>query len=280
MTWSSGRVVPSAACEGVVAARENVVAALFAAGAQAVHDDGPAVVTHFPGDADLGRIRTAIAAADAGATLATSEAADVDWSRAWREGLTAHEAGGFVVTPPWLATEGEDPGRIIIDPGMAFGTGDHPTTRGVLRLMRWVIKPGDAVADLGAGSAVLAIAAARLGAARVAAIELDAGAIGNAEENVARNGAPGVVRVIQGDALVLLPLVAPVHVILANILSGLLTQLLPAMRAALAPGGKAILSGMLHDERDAMLAVFDGAGWRVDAEDTEDAWWSATISPR
>ena len=71
---------------------------------------------------------------------------------------------------------------------MAFGTGEHATTRGVMRLMQDVIRAGDIVADLGAGSAVLAIAAAKLGAARVAAIELDPDAIGNAEENVARNG--------------------------------------------------------------------------------------------
>jgi ribosomal protein L11 methylase PrmA len=79
----------------------------------------------------------------------------------------------------------------VIDPGMAFGTGDHPTTRGVVRLMQGAVRPGDLVADLGAGSAVLSIAAIKLGAARAAAIEFDPDAIGNAEENVARNGAPG-----------------------------------------------------------------------------------------
>ena len=273
MNWTAVRVVPSGA-------REGVVAALFAAGAQAVHDDGAAVVTHFPPEADLVEMRAAVSRADARATVDARATPDVDWSQAWKDGLVAHEAGGFTIAPPWLAAGLDPAATIVIDPGMAFGTGDHATTRGVLRLMRDVIGPGDTVADLGAGSAVLSIAAARLGAARVAAIELDAGAIGNAEENVARNGAADSVRVIQGDAALLLPLVAPVRVILANILSGVLTTLLPAMEGALLPGGRAILGGMLQDEREDMLATLVAAGWQVDAEDREDVWWSATVSRR
>ena len=94
------------------------------------------------------------------------------------------------------------------------------------------------VADLGAGSAVLAIAAAKLGARPVTAVELDPDAIGNATENVERNGVSGVVHVIEGDALLLLPLLAPVDVILANIVSSVHLELLPAMSGALSPGGR------------------------------------------
>jgi ribosomal protein L11 methyltransferase len=162
---------------------------------------------------------------------------------------------------------------------MAFGTGEHATTRGVIRLLERVVQPGDRVADLGTGSAVLAIAAAKLGANRVAAIELDHDAIGNAEENVARNDVADRVTVIEGDAATLLPLVAPVNVITANIISSVLLELLPVMARALAMDGHAILSGILSVEREAMLAAVQ-ANWRVDAEDEEDNWWSATISRR
>ena len=273
MSWTAVRVTPGGG-------RERVVAALFAAGAQAVHDDGATVVTHFPPDADLGAIRAALHEADAGATIAHEPTPDVDWSQAWKERLVAHEAGGFTVTPPWLA-DGRDPATtIVIDPGMAFGTGDHATTRGVLRLMRPVLRRGDTVADLGAGSAVLSIAAARLGASRVAAIELDGDAIANAEANVRRNGVAPTVQVIQGDATVLLPLVAPVRLILANIISSVLLRLLPAMQQALAADGHAIMSGMLFEERETMVAALDAGGWRVDAEDREDVWWTATVSRR
>jgi ribosomal protein L11 methyltransferase len=168
---------------------------------------------------------------------------------------------------------------IVIDPGMAFGTGDHSTTRGVIRLLQKIVRPGDVVADLGAGSAVLGIAAAKLGAARVAAIELDPDAIGNALENVARNGVEDRVTVIEGDAGLLLPLVAPVHLITANIISSVLLDLLPAMRAALSRDGHAILSGILSTEREMILSAMSNE-WRLVDEDSEDIWWSATIAPR
>jgi len=160
---------------------------------------------------------------------------------------------------------------------MAFGTGDHPTTRGVLRLMQSVIHAGDVVADLGAGSAVLAIAAAKLGATRVAAVEMDADAISNAEENVARNGVADRVKVIEGDAALFLPLLAPVRVVLANIISSVLLELLPAIGRSLTPDGVAILSGILDEEREKMLTRFAAGGWRVIQEDAEGPWWSVAI---
>jgi ribosomal protein L11 methyltransferase len=125
---------------------------------------------------------------------------------------------------------------------------------------------------------VLAIAAAKLGAAHVAAIEIDHDAIANAQENVARNGVSGRVTVIEGDASVLLPLVAPVRVVLANILSSVLLELLPVIRDALTADGEAILSGILLDEREAMLAALDRDGWRIIAEDVEGAWWTTRIA--
>jgi ribosomal protein L11 methyltransferase len=137
------------------------------------------------------------------------------------------------------------------------------------------VQPGDTVADLGAGSAVLAIAAARLGARRVAAIEMDPDAIGNAELNVVRNDVADRVTVLEGDAAVLLPLVAPVRVILANIISSVITALLPTIGAALEDGGALILSGVLVTERAALLDVLERAGWAVEADDVEGEWWSA-----
>jgi ribosomal protein L11 methyltransferase len=203
----------------------------------------------------------------------------VNWAEEWKKGIHAHVVGSLVVAPPWLA-EDYDPARsVIIDPEMAFGTGEHPTTRGVLRLLAAVLRVGDRVADLGAGSAVLAIAAAKLGAGRVAAIELDHDAIGNAEANVARNGVQDRVSVIEGDATNLLPLLAPVDVVLANIISSVLLPLLPVIRSAVSVHGHAILSGLLVSERDAMLAALTRGGWRMTGEDTEESWWTVAITP-
>jgi ribosomal protein L11 methyltransferase len=259
------------------ARRAALLQAFFDAGAQGVHEDGDRLVTHFPPDADLSAVTGCLRAADPAVVIEMAAVPSVDWSEAWKHSVDAHRVGALVVAPPWLA-ERFDPDRtIVIDPGMAFGTGEHGTTRGVMRLMGAVLRPGDVVADLGAGSAVLSIAAARLGASRVLAIELDGEAIPNAEENVARNAVEDVVRVVEGDAAVLLPLVAPVRVVVANIISSVLEQLLPAVAAALAPDGAAILSGILGEERPHMLAVLAAGGWVITAEDEEDIWWSVAI---
>ena len=160
---------------------------------------------------------------------------------------------------------------------MAFGTGEHATTRGVVRLMQKLPSIPELVADLGAGSAVLAICAAKLGATRVAAIELDHDAIGNTEENVAANGVSDIVSVIEGDAALLLPLVSPVGLVLANIISSVLLVILPAIHDAVEPGGYAILSGILLDERGMMLEAIREGGWQIVDEDSEEAWWSVLI---
>jgi len=272
VTWVALRVTPDSN-------RDGVIAALFRAGSQGVHEDGVTVVTHFPDDADFDDIRGAVMTADPRADIAIADTPETDYSQ-WRASVSSHRVGELVIAPPWLA-EGLDPRRtIIVDPAMAFGTGEHASTRGVMRLMQGVIRAGDIVADLGAGSAVLSIAAAKLGAERVTAIELDHDAIGNAEENVAANDVGDRVDVIEGDAGSLLPLLAPVRVVLANIISSVLIPLLPTIRTSLAKGGQAILAGILFEEREAMLRALDTDGLKIEREDTEDVWWSVQIAPR
>lgn len=270
--WHAVRIRPASS-------REDVIAALFAAGSQGVQEEGDTIITHFPAGTDLAAVRASVAGADPGAAIDVTSAPVIDWSQAWRQGIGAHELGPLAVVPPWLAA-GRDPARtIVIDPGMAFGTGEHETTRCVIRLLPAVIGGGERVADLGAGSAVLAIAAAKLGAAHVAAIEVDADAIANAEENVARNGVGERVRVIEGDAALLLPLVAPLDVVLANIISSVLVELLPGVAAALTAGGRAVLSGILVEERADLLAVL-APEWRVVDEASEGKWWSVVVARR
>lgn len=263
------------------ALRVGVSSALFAAGAQGLQEDGDALVTVLDeahARAHLDAFVEGARSVDPACVVEISELPEVDWSSAWRSRIGAHELGALAIVPPWLA-EGRDLARtVVIDPEMAFGTGEHETTRCVVRLMESVIRAGDTVADLGAGSAVLAIAAAKLGAARVAAIELDPDAINNAEQNVAANGVGDRVTVLEGDAAVLLPLVAPVRVVLANILSSVITVLLPVIGAAVPAGGAAIFSGILVTERESVLSAIDVAGrWRVASETSEGEWWAVVV---
>jgi ribosomal protein L11 methyltransferase len=255
-----------------------VSAAIFAAGAQGVHEDGDWLVTHFERAGHVSRLRAAVHAVDVGAIIDTRSVESVDWSVAWRDRMAVHVVGGLTIAPPWLAGQQDPATTVIVEPGMAFGTGDHPTTRGVIRLMQRVIRAGDIVADLGCGSGILAVAAAKLGAARVAAIELDPDAISNAEENVALNDAGLSVTVLEGDVHVLLPLVAPVRVVLANIVSSVLIELLPVISRSLTRDGVAILSGILMEDSERMTWMLGLKGWRILNEDAEDPWWSVCIA--
>ncbi len=268
--WVSLRIQPGAN-------REAALAALFAAGAQGVQELGDDLVTQLAGARIADDAIQAVLAASPDARVSTTPLPTVDWAEEWKKGITAHRLGELVVTPPWLADQHEPSRSIVIEPAMAFGTGEHATTRGVIRLLQHVLRPGDHVADLGAGSAVLSIAAAKLGAARVAAIEMDHDSIANAEENVRRNGVDDRVVVIEGDARMLLPLVAPVRVVMANILSHVIVELLDSIAHALEAGGCAILSGILIEERPELLSHLEQRGWRVVEEDREEIWWSATI---
>jgi ribosomal protein L11 methyltransferase len=259
-------------------ARDAALAALFEMGSMGVHEAGDELVTHFPEETDAAGVVAAVLSAAPSARVSAALIPAVDWTEEWKKGVGAHDLGALSIVPPWLA-EGRDPARtIVIEPEMAFGTGEHQTTRGVVRLLPALVRGGDRVADLGAGSAVLAIAAAKLGASQVTAIELDHDAIANANENVIRNGVGDVVSVVEGDASVLLPLVAPVRVVLANIISSVLIELLPGIADALTDDGEAILSGILLEERDMMLEVLHSSGWHVVAEDVEGAWWSVRIA--
>jgi ribosomal protein L11 methyltransferase len=268
--WITVRVFPGSA-------RDAVASALFDAGAQGVQESGDAFITHVASQQIADELHRAALAANADARVETEPLPDIDWSEQWKRSIHVQQLGAIAIAPPWLATELDPAMTVVIDPGMAFGTGEHATTRGVVRLMQAVVRRGDHVADLGAGSAVLAIAAAKLGAAKAVAIEIDPDAIGNAEENVVRNGVADRVSVIEGDAAVLLPLVAPVDVIIANIISSVLIDLLPVFASGLADDGYAILSGILYSEREMMARAVTDSGWRIVAEDHEDAWWSTTI---
>ena len=273
MSWLSVRVVPAHD-------RDGALAALFAAGAQGVHEDGVALITHFPPEADVQGVAASVREADPGADVSVGQTPDTDWSEAWRFLLKTQEVGDLRIAPPWLADSLDPATTIVVDPGMAFGTGDHATTRGVVRLMQRFPIRDARVADLGAGSAVLAIAAAKLGARNVAAVEIDPDAIGNALENVERNGVSDIVHVMQGDAKLLLPLIAPVDVILANILASVHIDLLQVMEESLTSHGCAVLSGILSTERPALVDHLESLGWKIIDEDVEDIWWSATVSRR
>jgi ribosomal protein L11 methyltransferase len=170
---------------------------------------------------------------------------------------------------------------IEVDPEMAFGTGEHGTTRGCLRLLDGVIQLGDRVLDVGSGSGILAIAAARLGAGKVVAVEYDPDANLNARDNLVRNGVEDRVRIVEAMAdEEVLAVLGTFDLVLANILSGVIRPLLPAFHSALRDSGepRLIVSGILHTEHPEVLRDAEAAGFHVARVDAEEEWWSALLT--
>jgi len=270
------------------ALRYELSAALIARGLSAVQETGTGVRVYLPGDErPVARIRELLDALEQDvpdlddADFEWRVEDDADWSTQWREGLRARRVGERVwVAPSWSPADAE-PDHIVVtvDPAMAFGTGEHGTTRGCIRLLERSGAHGLRVLDVGTGTGVLAVVAARLGAREVLAVDNDVEATDNAVETVASNGVADRVRVEQVEVDAGWLRASGSHdLILANVLSGVLRPLMPAFADALTRPGRLILSGILATEADDMRAAAEAAGFRLLEEDREAEWWSALLT--
>jgi ribosomal protein L11 methyltransferase len=204
-----------------------------------------------------------------------------DWAVLWKRGLEPRRVTDRLIVSPSWCTPNPEPADVVItvDPGMAFGNAEHGTTRGCLRLLDAAVRPGDRVLDVGAGSAILSIAAALFGAAEVCALEADPLAVPTAAENVAENGVSDRVTVVEETSSAdSLRERGPVDGVVANIQRAILEGLLPGFRAALRPGGWLILSGVPADEWEAMIASAGEEGFRLDQVDADGDWRSGRFA--
>ncbi len=201
---------------------------------------------------------------------------EADWANAWKEHFFVHRvAERTVIVPSWRESEyAPQAGDIVLllDPGMAFGTGLHPTTRLCLAAVEQLVTPGIHVLDVGAGSGILSIAAARLGAIDVLAVELEAVAASVCQENVNRNHVADVVEVRAGTLEPNPTQDERVDLILANITIATLLQLHEVFPAYLRPDGRAVLSGVLAERADELIDVFRAAGWEHERTEQEQDW--------
>lgn len=185
------------------------------------------------------------------AVLAVREVADQDWVRITQEQFSPTRIGARLwIVPSWH--EPPDPQALLIrlDPGVAFGTGTHPTTRLVLQWLEANPPAGRRVLDYGCGSGILAIAAAKLGAARVIGTDIDAQAVHAARANAAANGTPG--DYTAPDALP----DGAFDLVLANILTNPLKLLAPLLLGRVAPGGSLVLSGVLQRQAGDVIGAY------------------------
>jgi ribosomal protein L11 methyltransferase len=200
-----------------------------------------------------------------------------NWASRWRDGYQVHRVGRLSIGPSWLLQPGPD--RLVIDPEMAFGTGEHGSTRSALALLDRRVRPGDRVIDLGSGSGVLAIAGVLLGARLAIGIDIDPEAEPIAAANARRNGVADRAGFLTGDAALLLSLVAPAELVAANTLRAVNQSLLAPVRSALTGDGTAVFAGMEGGEREHFLAPLAEAGFQP-VEEVEDAgWWAVAARP-
>ena len=199
-----------------------------------------------------------------------------DWSEAWKAHYSVLHVGcRTVIVPQWQTYKPQGDEMVIaLDPGMAFGTGTHPTTRLCLAALEQVITPGMIVLDLGTGSGVLSIAAAKQGAGSVLAVDIDEIAIASAERNATLNGVADTVRIETGS---LDRAGEQYDLVLVNILSQVILSLLDqGLGDVIRPGGMVIASGIIDDQERQVRAKFAEKGIEIVDRRAEQDWIALT----
>jgi ribosomal protein L11 methyltransferase len=200
---------------------------------------------------------------------------DQNWMETWKQHYRPLPVGEhLLIVPAWLQPEAGGRVPIRIEPGMAFGTGVHPTTQLSLQLIEHYVQPGNSVIDVGCGSAILAIAAAKLGAGRAVAVDIDAVALQNAYLNAELNNVD--IEIGEGSVAELLAglySLQQADVVVANILAPVLIRLLnQGLAQLMKAGGVLILSGILAEQEAAVRTALAAAGLQVAAERRIQDW--------
>ena len=226
--------------------------------------------------------------AEKGLSLSKNLMAETNWEDSWKDNYPPVPVGNtLVVLPYWLAdtdTQGRKP--VILDPGLTFGTGAHPSTQMVMSFMETHVKPGSRCLDLGSGSGILSIAALRLGAASAVGVDIDPKAEDIARENAAFNGfAAPEFTALTGNVTTDKPLMEKLSqgsydVVLVNIVADVIIHLAPVLPAFLTEHSVAILSGILNTRLEEVIAALEQAGLTVTATAAQEDWRSITAKRR
>lgn len=253
---------------------------LVAAGSRGVQEEEDALVGYFPPPDDpdgfVAALRDTVEALSPEAALSWRWQDHRDWATLWRQGLGPRRVGErLVIRPSWTPYAPEEADLVLtLDPGIAFGTAEHGTTRNALRLLESRVAAGDRIADVGTGTGILAMAAIVLGAERAVAYDTDPWACEAARENARLNGVGGRMDVVEGS----LPGEGiPFDGVVANIEWIALRSLLEGLVARTARGGWLILSGILRTERLDALERCGAQGLSLGAEVDDGEWWAVDL---
>jgi ribosomal protein L11 methyltransferase len=212
--------------------------------------------------------------------LTMEDVADEDWENNWKQFYKPKEIGNrLLVVPEWEEAHGGERVKLVLNPGLTFGTGSHATTRLCLQALDTHIHGGESVLDLGCGSGILSIAALRLGAARAFACDIDEKCVDVAYENAALNGiGKDRYTVRWGDVLsdeaLRQEMGGGYDVVVANIVADVIMGLSGSVRPFLKAGGLFLCSGIIDDRAEEVLAKLKGDGWDVFEQRSSEGWFS------
>ena len=195
-----------------------------------------------------------------------------DWAENWKKYYKPISLGRVTVVPAWETYEAKE-GEVIVrmDPGMAFGTGTHETTRLVMRILQDVIAGGERVLDVGTGSGILSICASKLGAGEIFAYDIDPVAVRVAKENAEADGCRNIT-VGVSDLLAGVDRTEKYGVCVANIVADIILRMLPDIGELLLPGAPLILSGIIAPRKEDVIAAAEAEGFTVEREENENDW--------
>lgn len=242
-------------------------------------DDPPTMSAYLAPGQESGLEKLKSDLMEFGATkVEIEEVPEENWSESWKQFFKPRRIGGrFLIRPTWEEYEAE-PGdlEIVLDPGQAFGTGDHPTTRGCLELLEAEELCGKTVADIGCGSGILSIAAAMLGATEVIGVDTDPISVEASIENAKRNRVEVEARVGKGFSV--LDQGSTYDVVVSNIISAALIGIAPDAAAFVKPGGSWIVSGIIEANWADVQDAAEQVGFILDQKKQEGEWVSAKFS--
>lgn len=199
-----------------------------------------------------------------------------DWIDVWKKHFRPIHLGRIVVVPEWISYEKQpDEEAVLLDSNMAFGTGEHETTAMCIELLQQYLHAGGTVLDVGCGSGILGISAAKLGAGKCYLTDIDPVAVESSLHNAERNGVSEMLTVVKSDLAEGAEFSA--DLILANITAEILVRLAPAIPAHLNKGGAVILSGIIKDRRDMVKQAFSAVGLELLREENRGEWYAFVL---
>lgn len=208
--------------------------------------------------------------------ISCSEIQDEDWAENWKQYFHTEKVGDIIVIKPTWEDYEASPDDVVIelDPGEAFGTGTHPTTAMCIRELETLVKGGMTVFDVGTGSGILSIAAAKLGAAKITAVDYDRTALKVAKENIEQNHVADVITLGQSD--ILKQVEGKADLVIANIIADIIIRLFDELEAHLNPGGSLLASGIIADRIGDVTEAALAHGFTIDKV-VETGGWAAMV---